>query len=239
MPFRRGPKYRKNTVSRKTIARRSKARRTVSAPPIRDVASSYRKYQRAELREFQLLIDDDAVTSGGVMYNLSLMAPGDADGFREGSSLQMCRLAWRGYIEPDAEKNIVRRIVFVDKSSCGAPPPLYTSASNEGLLDDDNATGILAPQAWKNKDRYTILADDTRQVFDLELSPELGGQSLYSQWVDIGDLDLSNFPRTTFLDTTPNTSALGTNQLYVVFLSDSALAPNPDCSYLFRLIYSP
>lgn len=164
----------------------------------------------------------NAVISTGTIQPILNVAIGDDWFNRDGNAIKIkslyIRLAMNVATSATANQ-IVRFILFVDKSSNGALP---------AVTDVLSAANVNAPLNYLNKGRFYILRDRTYAL--AIASQDIIVDKIYKRFKP--DLEA------TYIGTTAATASLGTNQLMVLMISDQ-VATGPTLAWYSRTKFLP
>lgn len=175
-----------------------------------------------EWKYFEKQYSATGVDYGGTVVSLTDVPQGDTDGDRDGDALQAKRLEIRAYVSAGDAFNIVRVLLVKWHQNTaltgGSPTP--------GQIFQ-TITSVLAPQSplvfdYVRARNFSVLRDWVVEV------------DTYNPVATINDnVDLGNYQLAFNAGTTT-----GTEKLFLVFISDSAAAPNPSVQFYTRLYFN-
>jgi hypothetical protein len=200
----------------------------VMSNSIRIGANGYLNRPKAgapKLKLFDSTASTQNASTTATLVPLSGPAQGTAVNQRTGDTVRLCDRLVLNYTTSSQNAdvfNTVRVIVFQ-----WIPNTALTVPTAASILQ--NANNILSPYDFQNSNQYRILYDAVHLMSGTAAGPtSAGNQGFY------GELSLS---RALKLLEFATGAVTGSNQLYLMFLSDSALLPFPLMNYWVRVFF--
>lgn len=191
------------------------------------ISKAIKKYVKSaisteqEHKVFDAAVNGQPATTAGVIYNL--MTPSQGDGYNNYSGIVITQksLEIRGSVLVGDSSNCIRMIIFRwhNDSSIDVPQP------NEILQLVSTGNSPYEPYNYIHRDEFTVLKD--------HLFATVLGQS--NALVKFNYKVKLHNAKQRFTNTTNGT---GVNNIYVLFISDSAVGPNPAQSFTSRIHYT-
>lgn len=174
-----------------------------------------------ELKYMMFYVNAAGPNATAVVTPSTTIPQGDAQGERIGDSLRFHHAILRGNVTCADSTNVVRVIFFLWRPNSALAAPVAADLLDlgpAGIID------VLSQHNYLKRDLYKIIFD---KVYDLTLSG-------YNRVIDFNE-KIQIKGRSDY-----GTSAGGnaTNTIYVLYLSDSAAAPNPTLNLNLQTFYS-
>lgn len=231
----------RNGLFRKT-SKFQRKRRTTKFRTLRRRVRTLARRVAGETRIYDRVLADAGVTNAGVFHDLTIMPVGDTDGTREGRTVTAIAMQARLQFEGagSSEINRMRVMVFQDTTAAyaGGVPTIGD------VLDVVDSGGnpvepVYAPRNRANRGRFKFFYDRIFTVINETIAAGTG-YGILREPTPVIKLNLRRAQKVTYtLNTAVIPDSIGTGHIYLLFVSDSALAPNPDVNGAVRFWYTP
>lgn len=179
---------------------------------------------RGRIKIYDLFVANATATNVGTITNLVLPTQGTGAGQRVGDTIQLRRMTFNYTVSTQNADifNRVRLVLFIWKPNAFLVAPTIATLTN--------GTGTTTTQwmyDWQYSNQFTILYDKIHYLSGLATAPTVGG-------CQGGSIEMNLNSRVEF---SPG-ATLGSNQLYLAYISDSLVAPFPLLEYGSRVQFS-
>lgn len=176
-------------------------------------------------KHFDVNISAQNQSSGGNIGSLSLIPQGAAQSDRIADSIiaHSFHMRWTISTQNADVFNNIRVIVFVWKPSTALFTPVLAT-----ILPDTAAVGYQSNLSYPNRDQYHVLFDRTFAMSGTATNPTpTGNYHFEGHHPDFKNMRMEFTPGAT----------TGTNQIFLLSISDSAVVPFPVATYVTRIVY--
>jgi len=195
---------------------------------------------KLELKYAYATTSSSTVSTAGQLTRLTSIAQGIGQSARAGDEVSLKTITWRwtatvgaaGLIAAADQFNVIRAIVFRYHLDDAIAAPTVAQ-----ILNTSTSTNLtIAPLNFDNVEEYTILKDENIVLYN---TPIWNGSAVTWQHGVGGTLSGSQAPislkgKIAF----SNAGVNGANHVYVLFVSDSAFAPNPLIELVSTVTYT-
>lgn len=180
--------------------------------------------KRERIKIFDAPVANATVTNVGTVTNLIIPTQGTGAGQRTGDTIQLRKMTLNYTLTTQNADifNRVRILVFIWKPNTFLVAPTLATLTN--------GTGTTTTQwmyDWQYSNQFIILYDKIHYLSGLATAPTVGG-------CQGGSIEMNLNSRVEF---SPG-STLGSNQVFILYISDSLVAPFPLLEYMSRVQYS-
>lgn len=207
-----------------------KKRRRTLAQPLKNAFKSVAKKVIASNAEDKYHTDKSyagtGISSSGNIWRMSAVVPGDLHYQRDGDQIYATSLTIRyNFIQTDAY-NQLRLIIFKWKPYDGTAPTITD------VLDNLGYTYVVAPYLRRKGQQYKILYDKTMHLNAQTMN---SNESLADTYNNSVSRTISKKIKLGFKIQYEDQLTSGTNNIWCIMVSDSALVPHPHVEYTARL----
>lgn len=160
-----------------------------------------------------------SVTSAGTILPITWLAEGDDFNNRNGRSIKLKSIYWKGYASHNASglaSQIIRCIVFMDTQQNGSTP---------AVTDYLETANVLSMKKFDNRDRWMTLWDKLYIVDGDHQS--LTSKKFYKK--------MSHTIK--YIGTAANEASAGNNQIYILLVTNEPSANYPEMVYNWEIRY--
>lgn len=175
--------------------------------------------QTQELKIFDTAQGNSGVDWAGTIWDISNVAVGTADGSRIGDAINPTSLEFNAVIAAADAYNTFRVIIFRYK-------PNVVSVTTLNILQAANSTWApTSPFNHDNRQNFEVLMDES-----FALDPESDGVYFLKKKLRMA--------KTKPIQYHGGSATVGQNRIYVLAISDSGAAPNPNFLFSSRLYFT-